>query len=97
MFIEEKQLKEFILDSGLVSKKDFESAVDDAKKKKVGTGEELVSQGKMSEDDLRRVQAYILGIPFVDLKGQSMHVLDNKPQHSYLPLTGPDRRTHPRM
>ncbi len=73
MFIEEKQLKEFILDSGLVSKKDFESAAEEAKKHKTGVGEELVSQGKMTEDDLRRVQAYILGIPFVDLKGQKLN------------------------
>ena len=32
----------------------------------------MVSEGKISEDDLRRAQAYILGIPFVDLKGQKI-------------------------
>ena len=33
-------------------------------------GEVLVNQGKISEDDLRRIQAYVLGIPFVNLKGE---------------------------
>lgn len=83
MFIEEKQLKEFILDSGLVSRKDYDAAAEEAvtstKKstakggEKTTVGEILVSQGKMSEDDLRRVQAYVLGIPFVDLKGQKLN------------------------
>ncbi|MCV6901018.1 hypothetical protein OE165_28700, partial [Escherichia coli] len=40
--------------------------------KKLGLGEVLVNQGKLSEDDLRKMQAYILGIPFVDLKGQKI-------------------------
>ena len=40
------------------------------KQKKADIGEVLVSQGKISEDDYRRMQAHILGIPFVDLKNQ---------------------------
>ena len=31
-----------------------------------------MSEGKVSKDDLRRVQAYILGIPFIDLKDQPL-------------------------
>jgi type IV pilus assembly protein PilB len=72
MFIEEKQLKEFIADSGLVSKKDIDDSEIEAKDKKMGVGEVLVNHGKLSEDDLRKIQAYILGIPFVDLKGQKI-------------------------
>lgn len=72
MYIEESQLKNFIVDSGLVSKKDIESAEKEAKAKRLGIGETLVSQGRLSEDDLRKMQAYILGIPFVDLKGQKI-------------------------
>ncbi|MFA6898526.1 MAG: ATPase, T2SS/T4P/T4SS family, partial [Candidatus Paceibacterota bacterium] len=41
-----------------------------AKKKKVKVTELLVNKGKITEDDLRRMQAYVLGIPFVDLKSQ---------------------------
>ncbi|MFA6095298.1 MAG: ATPase, T2SS/T4P/T4SS family [Candidatus Paceibacterota bacterium] len=70
MFIEETQLKKFILDSGLVSKKDLGEAEQKAKSKSQTIGDVLVSDGKMTEDDLRKVQAYVLGIPFVDLRGQ---------------------------
>jgi type IV pilus assembly protein PilB len=72
MYIEESQLKNFIVDSGLVSKKDIEVAEKEAHTKRLGLGEMLVSIGKLSEDDLRKMQAYILGIPFVDLKGQKI-------------------------
>ncbi|MEN9621823.1 MAG: hypothetical protein RLZZ67_257 [Candidatus Parcubacteria bacterium] len=72
MYIEEQQLKTFINDSGLVSKKDVTDAEKEAKEKKLSLGEILVNHGKLSEDDLRKMQAYILGIPFVDLKGQKI-------------------------
>jgi type IV pilus assembly protein PilB len=67
--IGEKQLREFILDSGLVTTADFESAEKEAQKKDIKVGDVLVSNGKISEDDLRRLQANILGIPFINLKG----------------------------
>lgn len=69
MHIEEKQLKDFIADSGLVSRADLERAEAEAAKQTTSVGDVLVNQGRLSEDDLRRMQAYILGIPFVNLKG----------------------------
>ncbi len=73
MLIQENQLKEFILDSKLVSRAEYEAAEIEAKKSpdKI-PGKVLVSQGKISEDDLRRIEATILGIPFVDLKTQKI-------------------------
>jgi type IV pilus assembly protein PilB len=68
MYIAEAQLKEFVLDSGLVSRKDYEAAEKEAADSKKEVGEVLVMKGKISEDDLRRMQAYVLGIPYVDLK-----------------------------
>jgi type IV pilus assembly protein PilB len=68
MFIEDSQLNKFILDSNLVSKADLDSAQKEADKKGVRIGEILVSTGKITEDNLRRMEAYVLGIPFVDLK-----------------------------
>src|SRR3989344_4160663 len=70
MHIEEKQLKEFILDSGLVSRADFAKAEKESTESGISIGKILVKKGSITEDDLRRMQAYILGIPFVDLKGQ---------------------------
>ena len=68
MFIEDSQLNKFILDSNLVSRADLDLAQKEADKKGVRIGEILVSTGKITEDNLRRMQAYVLGIPFVDLK-----------------------------
>lgn len=72
MHIEEAQLKEFILDSGLVSRSDVEVAENETKETGISIGKSLVNKGKMTEDDLRRMQAYILGIPFVDLKNEKL-------------------------
>lgn len=82
MYINEKQLKEFILDSGLVTRADFDASEKEAGKKEVSIGEILVNKGKLNEDDLRRIQAYVLGIPFVDLKDQKidMNVLSLIPE-----------------
>lgn len=68
MFIEDSQLNKFILDSNLVGRSDLDLAQKEADKKGVRIGEVLVSSGKITEDNLRRMQAYVLGIPFVDLK-----------------------------
>ncbi len=67
MRVENQQLKLFLLDSGLVSSNDILKAEEEVKKKGRGLGEILVNQGKISEDELARLQAYILGIPFVNL------------------------------
>lgn len=73
MRIEEKKLKEFILDSGLVSMADYESTEEEVKKSGLGSTEEtLIKKGLATDDDLRRIKAYILGIPFVNLKGQKI-------------------------
>jgi type IV pilus assembly protein PilB len=61
------QLKNFILDSGLVTRAAFSSAEKEAQEKNVSTESILVSQGLISEDDLRRMQAYVLGVPFINL------------------------------
>lgn len=72
MHIEESQLKDFILDSGLVSKADVLSAEKEAEEKGDTIARVLISKGKLTEDDIRRMQAYVLGIPFVDLKGEKL-------------------------
>ena len=73
MHVDDAQIKDFIIDSGLASKAEIEEALSEAKSKKKSLSELLVSKGKFSDDDLRRMQAYILGIPFVNLKGQTLN------------------------
>jgi len=72
MHIDENELESFMIDSGLVSKKEIGLAKTEAKEKSVSIGKVLVNKGVLTEDDLRRMQAYILGIPFVDLKSQKL-------------------------
>lgn len=72
MYIEPTQLKKYILESGLVSSKDILAAEKEAAEKSKDIGEILVSGGKISEDDFRRMQAHILGIPFIDLAKQKL-------------------------
>ncbi len=68
MQVSETELKDFILDSGLVSRKDVDAADVEARERKQSLGDILVSQGALSSDALRRIKAYVLGIPFVNLK-----------------------------
>ncbi|MFA6295289.1 MAG: GspE/PulE family protein [Candidatus Paceibacterota bacterium] len=72
MFVEDTQLYKFILDSGLVSKADIEDAKKESEKSNKHLGDVLVSAGKINADNLRRMQAYVLGIPFVDLKNSKI-------------------------
>jgi type IV pilus assembly protein PilB len=68
MWLDEAQLKKFLVDAGLISKKDLDDFASEAEKGKQSLSDLLVSSGKISEDDLRRAKAYVLGIPFVDIK-----------------------------
>ncbi|MBX4198173.1 GspE/PulE family protein [Candidatus Parcubacteria bacterium] len=74
MHIEEGQLLDFILDSGLVSRADIDQAKTEAKKNNGSAANLLVTQGKITDDEMRRMQAYVLGIPFVDLKTQKVDI-----------------------
>lgn len=72
MHIEENELESFLIDSSLVSEKEIKLAKNEAKEKAISIGKVLVNRGVLTEDDLRRMQAYILGIPFIDLKNQKL-------------------------
>ena len=72
MVINEEQLKKFILESGLVGKTDFEEALKKAEAKKQKLGDVLLSEGKISETDLMGMEAFVLGIPFIDLTNQKI-------------------------
>lgn len=74
MHIEEGQLLNFIIDSGLASRSDVEKAKDEAKKSGKTVAHVLVDSGKLTSDEMRRMQAYVLGIPFVDLKNQKLNI-----------------------
>ena len=72
MIIDPNQLKKLVLDSGLVSSSDLDEIEQKSIKENKPLGEALVNSGKISPDDYRRMQAYILGIPFIDISGQKL-------------------------
>ncbi len=74
MRIDSKQLKDFLIDSGLITRSEYDDIEKQIEKgaSKDAIEKVLVSEGKISEDDLRRAQAYVFGIPFVDLKDQKI-------------------------
>jgi len=72
MYISDAQLKTFLSDANLVSQKDFDSAEKEAKDRKQPIGDILIARNLIGEDELRRTYAYVLGIPFVSLVGQSI-------------------------
>lgn len=67
MQINQEQLKKFILESGLVSRSDLDASTEKAKVKNQKFSNILLSDGKISEADLKRMEAFVLGIPFVSL------------------------------
>ncbi|MBI5003759.1 type II/IV secretion system protein [Candidatus Kaiserbacteria bacterium] len=69
MYISDSQLKSFLADAGLISQKDFDTAQKEAAEGGRTVGEVLTARNAISEDELRRTYAYILGIPFVSLVG----------------------------
>lgn len=67
MQIDEEQLKRYILESKLITKSDLEDIVKKAEEKKQKWTDLLLSENKISEVDLKRMEAFVLGIPFVNL------------------------------
>jgi len=68
MKVETGQLKAFLLDAGLITGEQFDQAqkkADDLKRK---IDEVLVSDGLITNEELIKLEAYILGIPFVSLE-----------------------------
>ena len=72
MMIEPGRLKAFLLDAGLVAKGQFELALKRAKKTNQEVGDVLVSEGFLTQEELIKLKAYILGIPFVDLRKETI-------------------------
>jgi type IV pilus assembly protein PilB len=72
MYVNQDQLKEFILDSGLISADEWDEAAELAQERDARVGTVLVNEGYISEDDLRQMQAYVLGVPYVDLKDKDI-------------------------
>jgi type IV pilus assembly protein PilB len=68
MKVETGQLKAFLEDAGLVTERQFDKALKKAKEKNQKVEEVLVSEGLITREQLLKLKAYILGIPFINLE-----------------------------
>ena len=68
MQVEDQQLKMFLMESELLSKKDLEAVLREAKKSGKKLDEIIIEKGFATEDEINNFKAYILGIPFINLE-----------------------------
>jgi type IV pilus assembly protein PilB len=68
MRVEPQQLKAFLLDADLISGEQFGEAQKKAAKTHQKIDDVLVSEGLIPQEELIKLEAYILGIPFVNLE-----------------------------
>lgn len=71
MHVKDKQLSDFLADAGLVTKDEL-SRIQKKVKNSMTLGKRLINENIISEDDLRRSEAYILGIPYISLKNERL-------------------------
>ena len=67
MQINAAQLKTFLLDAGLIKPTALKKAEQDAANAGISLRDALLNAGQVKEEEIKRLEAYILGIPFVDL------------------------------
>jgi len=67
MKVEINKFKKFILEAGLIAEDKFDKAIKDSEKLKKDLGKILVSNNLISEKELFKIEAYLLGIPFINL------------------------------
>jgi len=70
MKVDLAKLKKFILETGLITEDKFDKAVEDSLKTKKDIGSVLVSKGLILEKELIKIEAYILGVPFINLEDE---------------------------
>lgn len=72
MNIEPKRLKKFLLDANLVGEKEFEEAIKESHKRNQYIGDVLVREGLIDQERLTKFEAYLLGIPFVNIESETI-------------------------
>jgi len=72
MRIENVQLRDFIRDANLIEASVLDGAYQEAESQKRRLGELLLEKKLIEEAQLRKLYAYILGVPFVDLQKETV-------------------------
>jgi type IV pilus assembly protein PilB len=72
MNVEPKKLLKFILETGLITEAQSKSVLEKSKGSDQSVGEVLVADGLMSQKELIKIEAYLLGIPFINLEAEAI-------------------------
>ena len=72
MRVDASQLKAFLLDAVLVKEQDLKAAVETAKKEDKELRDVLLAEGFIAQEELIKLEGYILGIPYVNLAKESI-------------------------
>ncbi|MDP2926714.1 MAG: ATPase, T2SS/T4P/T4SS family [bacterium] len=72
MRVEPQQLKAFLLDANLLKEEQFDEAEKVARETNQRIGDVLISQGLITQEELAKLEAYIFGIPFVNLEKEKI-------------------------
>ena len=65
MHINEAQLKDFLLDARILTPTDLSKIEKKTKERKIRFEDCLISEGKITLDNLNKIRAHMLGIPFI--------------------------------
>src|SRR3989304_4431924 len=74
MRVEPQQLKNFLLDANLVKEDQFDESLNMSRETEQKIGDVLVSRGFIKHEELAKLEAYILGIPFVNLEKEKIDI-----------------------
>jgi len=72
MRVESQQLKAFLLDAKLVTEEQFRKALEKAEESKQRVEDVLVADCLVPREEMTKMEAYILGIPFVNLEKEKI-------------------------
>ena len=72
MHLPPEQLKEFLLDTGLITEVMLLNCEKISEESEIDIGTCLVQENYISKTDLKKAEAYVLGVPFVDLSKEKI-------------------------
>ncbi len=70
MKVESNKLLKFILEAGLINENQFKKVLEKNKESNQEVGDILVSDGLITKKELIKIEAYLLGIPFINLENE---------------------------
>jgi len=72
MFLEGAQLAKFLVDANVLTNAEANNLLQQASASGVSLSNVILSQAKMTEVDLRKAEAHVLGIPYVNLEDEKI-------------------------